>query len=90
MIQPGKTIQLPSGKELQIDLNQITRKEWRSLFNIKQPDEEEAAIMGKILGISGSDYENLGLADWRIASEAVYKFFEEFTKAARDTSDPKV
>ena len=74
-MQPTKTIILPSGKELTIDLNNITRTEWRSLLNENQSDEEEANIMGKVVGLSGEQYHGYDcvtsdgstppeLADW--------------------------
>ena len=89
-MQPGKTIKLPSGDELYIDLGNITRKEWVSLLDFNQPDEEEAALMCKIFDCTLEEYDNLPAADWRFATASVFGFMKEIRNAALRIDDPKV
>lgn len=79
-MQPTKTITLADGRNITIDLNKITLREWKNLFDPKQPDEDEDATFAKIAGISLDEYLLLGFADARTITSGVVRFAGEFTK----------
>jgi hypothetical protein len=57
---------LSDGREVAIDLGKITIKEWKSLFNPAQPDEDEFALISRITGLSVDDVENMKQPDYRL------------------------
>jgi hypothetical protein len=73
---------LSDGRELDIDMNKITIKEWRALLNPEQKENEEYRILGKVVGLSGKDIEKLGQEDFRWLGTKVAE------KASRPLTDP--
>ena len=64
MAQTKPDLTLSDGREVSFDFNNITIREWRSLFDIKQGDDEEYRIVGKLIGIEAEEASNLGYEDW--------------------------
>ena len=64
-MQPTEAdLTLSDGREVVFNFNNISIREWRSLFDIKQGDEEEYRIVGKLIGIEAEEAANLGYEDW--------------------------
>ena len=57
---------LSDGREIDIDLGQITIKEWKSLFNPAQPDEDEFALISRVTGWEVEELENIKQPDYRL------------------------
>lgn len=64
MPQTEADLTLSDGREVVFNFNNISIREWRSLFDIKQGDEEEYRIVGKLIGIEAEEAANLGYEDW--------------------------
>ena len=64
MPQTKQDLILSNGKEVTFNFNNITIREWRSLFDIKQGDDEEYRIVGKLTGMDVEEAANLGYEDW--------------------------
>ena len=64
MEQTEADLTLSDGREVVFNFNNISIREWRSLFDIKQGDEEEYRIVGKLIGIEAEEAANLGYEDW--------------------------
>jgi hypothetical protein len=77
-------LKLSDGRELDIDLNKITIKEWRALLNPEQKEEEEYRILGKVVGLKAKDIENLPYMDFRLLGNRVAE------KASAPLSDPNL
>ena len=73
---------LKDGREIEIDLYQISIGEWRALLRPEQPDEEEYATLAKISGMTEEEIENIPQPEYRSFIQAVIK------KAANPVSDP--
>ena len=75
---------LSDGREIVFDLFAITKREYDSLFNRGQSDEDEAWILSKVSGLTPDEVDNLPLGDWK-------KFARAFFKKAADPveADPK-
>ena len=73
---------LSDGRELTIDLYQVTIKEWRALLNPAQDDEEEYALLAKIVGWKTEDIANLSHPDFRLLGQKIAE------KASNPVSDP--
>jgi hypothetical protein len=73
---------LPSGREVVLDLANISIREFRSLFDQGQAQDEEDALIAKVAGLTVEELQSLSYPDYRALAK---KFFE----AARDPlSDP--
>lgn len=68
-----KEVTLSTKETLTIDTNRVSIKEFRSLFDAQQPDDEEYAIIGKIIGKTGEQVSELGQLDYRRVLDAVIK-----------------
>lgn len=68
-----KEVTLSTKETLTIDTNRVSIKEFRSLFDAKQPDEDEYAIIGKIIGKTGEQVGEFGQRDYRLVLDAVIK-----------------
>lgn len=79
-MQPIKTITLADGRNITIDLNKITLREWKNLFDPKQPDEDEDITFAKVAGMELAEFQSLGFADARTITSGVVKFAVEFTR----------
>jgi len=75
-------VTLYNGREITFDLNLISRREFLSLLDKEQKEEEGNTLVGKTCGLSGDDVSNLGYEDWRRLMKAFYK------KATSPLDDP--
>ena len=77
-------VKLASGEILPVDLNAVSIREYRSLFQAAQADDEEYSVIGKIIGKTGAQVGELGQVDYRRVLDAI-------VKAAREPldADPK-
>ena len=73
---------LKDGREIEIDLYQLSIKEWRALLNPEQSDEDEYATLAKVSGLEAKDIEDLPYPEFRALVQAITK------KAANPISDP--
>jgi hypothetical protein len=67
----SKTVTLEDGRELAINLNKITIREWRDLFKPDAPDDHDLEIVGRIVGLAVQEAEALGFEDWARIKDAV-------------------
>lgn len=74
-------ITLKDGREITFDLDKITIKEYRALFETSQ-DEEDYATIAKASGLNPDDVAGLSYSDWRRLTRAFFK------KAAEPLEDP--
>lgn len=54
-----------SGRELDIDLHQIKRREFTRMVDNQISDAEACAIMAKAVGLEPAEVEALSMIDWR-------------------------
>jgi hypothetical protein len=82
--KPAADVVLGDGREIRFDLMKITKREYDSLFDRNQPDDEEAVILAKVSGLKPEDIDELPLLDWK-------RFMQGFYKRVSDpvTEDPK-
>ncbi len=73
---------LSDGRAITPDLGQVSIKEWKSLFNPAQPDEDEFALIARITGLSVEDVENLKQPEY------VLLFKELYARSLNPVSDP--
>jgi hypothetical protein len=64
---------LSDGREVDIDLWQLTIKEWRSLRNPSQPEEEEFALISRIINWSIEDIEEIKQPDYELLLREIIK-----------------
>jgi formate-dependent phosphoribosylglycinamide formyltransferase (GAR transformylase) len=74
--------ELIGGKEMTPDLHRVTIKEWRSIFEKDQPQEQEDAIIAKIAGISVDELLELSQPDYKLLVRAI------FNQAKEPLADP--
>ena len=75
---------LSDGREIVLDLNKISIKEYRALFDPDQPEEEEYAILAKVCNLKPENISALGYDDWR---KLIRAFFD---KARQPLADPNL
>jgi hypothetical protein len=75
-------ITLSDGRALTFDLYQLTIKEYRSLFDKTQAQDEEDRLIARTAGLSLDEYQALPYPDFRRLAEAFFK------KAREPLSDP--
>lgn len=75
-------ITLSTGQEITLDLNKITRREFKSLFDEDQQDTVIDELFARVAGIEPDDIGNMGYEDWRRFRETFWK------KASRPLEDP--
>ena len=56
---------LADGREIDIDLEAITIKEYRELFSPKQSAAEETAVLAKAAGMTSEEVEGLSMLDYK-------------------------
>lgn len=82
MDQTKPDLTLSGGREVVIDLYQITISEYRGLFDKAQPDADGDAVIGRACGMTLAEVQALPYPDYRKLAKA---FFEK----ARDVlADP--
>ena len=62
---------LADGREINFNFDAITIREFRSLFDVNQPDDEEYAIFGKLIGMSADEVADLSYAEWKKLIKAI-------------------
>ncbi len=62
---------LSDGREVDIDLGQITIKEWRSLRDPAQPVVEEFALIARVIGWEVEDVEKIKQPDYQLLITAL-------------------
>jgi hypothetical protein len=73
---------LSDGRGIDIDLSQLTIKEWKSLFDPAQPDAEEFALIARVTGWTVEEIESIKQPDYRNLMLALY------VRAQNPVSDP--
>lgn len=67
----AREITLSGGQTVHVDLFKITRADYRALFDNKTKPAQEAAIVGKAIGMDGKDVDALPMPDWRTIVNAI-------------------
>lgn len=75
-------VTLSDGREITFDLNKITYREYRKIFDEKENEKESDEKIARVCGLSYEDYDSLPLLDHRRV------FLAFFKKAAEPMSDP--
>lgn len=70
-----------NGKEISIDLEKLSIKEFRQLRDPNRPDEEGDAILGKVTGLTAEEVGDLSYPDFR---RLVKKFYEKALEAGSE------
>ncbi len=70
------------GREIDIDLSKLTIKEWKSLFDPAQPDEDEFALIARVTGWEVKELENIKQPDYRLLMTAIV------ARSVNPVSDP--
>ena len=65
------SIKLSDGREIAVDLNKISIREFRAFVDPKQPDEEEYATIEKVTGLKSGEAGSLGYEDHRRIMKAI-------------------
>ena len=73
---------LKDGREIEIDMYQLSIGEWRALLSPDQEDEDEYKTLAKITGLTAEEVEEIKQPDYKLLIQAVIK------KAANPLSDP--
>ena len=76
---------LHDGREIAFDLYQISQREYRSLFDPKQPDSEADAVLAKTCSLSADEIADLPQPDFRRLMAA---FITKARKPVDDANDP--
>ena len=69
----GKPDIVLSGKEYFIDLNRISIREWRAMFDDKQDQALEDATLAKVCGLNTDEFLDIGREDWRALVAAIFR-----------------
>lgn len=75
-------VKFSDGREVDIDLNKLTIKEWRALLRPDQPEEDEYSTLAKLIGWKPKDVENMPYLDFRLLGKRVAEM------ASQPLSDP--
>lgn len=75
-------ITLSDGREITFDLDKITIRQYRALFDLKQSIADEDAIMKAVTGLSDDEYLDISIKDQK-------RLIKVFIKKAREPlADP--
>ena len=77
-------VRLADGREVTPDLSLITIREYRAIFNPKQPQADEDATLAKVFGISVDELNDQNVPTFK-------RLFAAFLEAAKQPveDDPK-
>jgi len=64
-------VKLSDGREFDVDLMKMTFKEYQSILLPSQDDADGSEILGRCVGISGEELDNLPLPDYKRVVQAV-------------------
>jgi hypothetical protein len=75
---------LKDGREIEIDLYQISIKEWRSLLGTDPllPDDDEFALIGRIIGMKADEVEEIPQPDYKLITNTIIE------RSRNPVSDP--
>ncbi len=76
---------MEDGREITLDLNKITLREYRALFDRLQKPEEEDAVLCRVFGLTLEEYQTLPYPTWRKLTEL---FFERARSPLSDPNSP--
>lgn len=68
-------ITLSDGREIYMDLNAVTIKEWRAMFDKDQPEETGDEILGRVCHLTLDEIQALGALDFRRMSARMFEKF---------------
>lgn len=68
---------LSDGREITFDLNLITMREYRGLFDRKEPKEVSDAKIAKCAGLDPDEFTNMGFVDWHKVSDGFFRAAKE-------------
>ncbi len=71
-------------RDVDIDLGQISIKEWRSLRDPAQPDKEEFALIARVIGWKAEDIEDIKQPDYQLLINALV------ARSVNPVSDPNL
>ena len=71
-----------SGREITFDLEKMTIKEFRELFDNNQPDSKGDEVMARVSGMTVEEIEALSFNEYKKFSKAFFK------KAKEPLADP--
>lgn len=75
-------LKLSDGREVTINLHNITIREWRALLDPKQKEDDEYALLAKVSGLKPKEVGDLPYPDFRLLGLKVAE------KASNPLSDP--
>lgn len=58
-------ITLLDGRELEVDLTKLTRRQFMRLMDNLVTDDEASALLGAAVGLSAAEVMGLAMLDWR-------------------------
>ena len=70
-------VKLSDGRVIEYDLKKITLKEYKALFDSKQPDEEDHKTIAKVTGLKTEEFEDMSLYDSKILWQGFFKATKE-------------
>jgi hypothetical protein len=73
--QPDLT--LSDGREVYIDLHQITHNEWRGIWKASEDEETTQASIAKMTGLQASELGDLPEDEWKRLVRALWKKWSE-------------
>lgn len=75
-------MEISNGQVVELDLNRVTVREYRAMFDASQPQAEEDATLAKAYGMTVEQITELSLVDYK-------RLAREFFDAARNPlADP--
>ena len=66
-------IVLSNGREITFNLELLTLREFRLLFDKSQPQETEDVILSKVCGMTADEYRDLPYMEWRRLTFNLFK-----------------
>lgn len=66
---------LSDGREIYMNLNAVSIKEWRTMKDLEQPEVEGDKILARVCGMTLEEVQSLGAGDWRSAAIRMHERF---------------
>jgi hypothetical protein len=64
-------VKLSDGREMDVDLMKMTFKEYQAILMPSQNDADGSEILGRCVGLTGEELDNLPLPDYKRVVQAV-------------------
>lgn len=64
-------VKLSDGREFDVDLMKMSFREYQSILLPSQDDEDGSEILGRCVGLTGDELDNLPLPDYKRVVQAV-------------------